>query len=438
MVAKSAMKPPKKTGRRPTKGTVSKANRPITVTNRVPSTNNGSLPVQKLTLKLSNRGTTKSGRQVKQKQDPYAVTGEEYDEMMQIDSSSRKLPKTYGGKCGLIMLLALRTPAVTSSSTPAPHITLPATTDPYRGHHSGHYPASIDNSIFQLADTLRDAPNVQVELPDLEDDNNPDAYKPWTAKQLVHLYLVCYHRQQWNGCDLIADTWIRALQKANAGHDMKGKMWKPNQATNYNPVTSKDYADVEDPILDTSVFDFDQDRINELFFHTNKKCGVRFLWADAMALCGSVIEDKLEKAEPLTDRSWHKDLVWEIMKTSLRLVRAKLTLKIEEKTPSEWCRRYHEHGRNRRGLPCYRDLRRIQDLARENSGDGGTVQPIQNGNRKVAQPKCMVSDGEEEGSDEDAEGVMDGDYQPRTKRVNFQDQQFAWDVQHREVVSEEE
>jgi hypothetical protein len=435
MVPKSAMKPPKETGRRPAKGNINKANKPATVTNGVPLTSDGSLPVQKLTLKL-NRGTTKSGREVKQTQDPYAATDKEYDDLMQIDSSSRKLYKTFGGGHRLIILPALRAPAVTSTCTPAPHITSPVTIDSYYIHHFGHYPANIDNSIFQLADTLRDAPDVQVELPDLEDDNNPDAYKPWTAKQLVHLYLVCYHREQWNSCDLIADTWIRALQQANARRDMQGKMWKPNQATNYNPVTSKDYADIEDPVLDARVCDFDQDRMNELFFHTNEKCGARFLWADAMALCGSIIEDKLEKAEPLMGRSWHKDLVWEIMKTSLRLVRAKLTLKIEEKTPSEWCRRYHEHGRNRRGLPCYRDLRRNQELVKQNGGDGGAVQPVQNGKRKVAPPKGIVLGGEES-SNEDAEGGMDDVYQPRAKRVDFQVPKLAWDVHH-EVVSEEE
>jgi hypothetical protein len=329
---------------------------------------------------------------------------------------------------------------VTSTYTLAPRITLPSKADEYHAHHTGHYPASIDGSIFQLADTLRDAPEVQIELPDLEDDNDPDAYKPWTAKQLVHLYIVCYHREQWDGCDLIADTWIRALQRTNARYDMKGKMWKPNQSTTYKAVTSKDYTDIEDPVLDSSVFDFDQDRINELFFHTNKKCGARFLWADAMALCGSVIEDKLEKLEPLTGRGWHKDLVWEIMKTSLRLVRAKLTLKIEEKTPSEWCRRYHEHGRNNRGLRCYRELRQFQEAAKANSGDVvvscGTVQPVNHAKRKAAQPERMVGEGEEESSDEDTEREINDGYAP-SKRVNFQDWNLALEFDD-EAISEEE
>jgi hypothetical protein len=94
MVTKSAMKPPKKTGRRPPKRNIIKAKNPTTVTSGVPPPSNGSFPVQKLTLKLKGRGsnapTTKSGRKVEQMQDPYSVTGEEYDDLMQIDSSSRK------------------------------------------------------------------------------------------------------------------------------------------------------------------------------------------------------------------------------------------------------------------------------------------------------------------------------------------------------------
>jgi hypothetical protein len=94
MVAKSAMKPSKKTGRRPPKRNIIKAKSPTSVTNGAPPSSNGSFPVQKLTLKLKSRGSnapnTKSGRKVKQTQDLYSVTGEEYNDLMQIDSSSRK------------------------------------------------------------------------------------------------------------------------------------------------------------------------------------------------------------------------------------------------------------------------------------------------------------------------------------------------------------
>ena len=226
-------------------------------------------------------------------------------------------------------------------------------------------------------DYLWQQPEVQISLPSLESDDNLHVDVKWTAKQLSHLYLIAYHANEYNTCDLIADTWIRALQKANAKPNYN--LWKANQAKNYKPLTEKDYIDIDDPELDKSVTRFDRDRLNELYSHTDKDCGARFLWADAMALCGSRIEADMERTGNVK-ADWHKDLVWNIMCTSLRLTRARLTLKIEEKTKGAWCSRYHEHEKHQK--PCYRAVYEEQERWKNESGArsfpcrGDSIQPI--------------------------------------------------------------
>ena len=108
--------------------------------------------------------------------------------------------------------------------------------------------------------------------------------------------------------------------------------------------------DVQDPEVNLlDVTRFSPERLRELYTHTRPKCGARLLWADAMALCGRKMENDIVKRSDV----WPKELFFDVMCTSLRLVGRKLTLKIEEKYEGAWCR-YHEHAKH--GLPCYRQL----------------------------------------------------------------------------------
>lgn len=124
----------------------------------------------------------------------------------------------------------------------------------------------------------------------------------------------------------------------------------------------KDYGlEIQDPLLDNDVTDFDAERLQALYDHTRSKCGARLLWADAMTLCGRKMESQIEKRPGI----WPRELVHDIMCTALRMVGRKLTLKIEEKYEGAWCR-YHEHIKH--GLPCYRELVWRQKDWRGNKG----------------------------------------------------------------------
>ncbi|KAF2795359.1 hypothetical protein K505DRAFT_382496 [Melanomma pulvis-pyrius CBS 109.77] len=402
---------------------------------------NGNPPKQTLMLKPARGGNgpkTSSGRPVKVTQDPQAATSEELNRYLQdaADSakSSCKSSTPFTKERPLSTLLASPVPAVAPAVAPAT-LDTPCSTkaqgpspwpepDPWYTHSSGNFPADIDSSVYQLAEILQTQDEVQTELPDLENDTDPDGVTPWSAKQLVHLYILCYHNGEYNSCDLIADTWIRALQKQNSKSN--GKMWKRNPTSGYELVTAHDYDDIDDPRMDHDVPDFDQDRLNELYFHTNKDCGARLLWADAMALAGSNLEEKMEESEAKTDKMWHKDLVWDIMRTSLRLTRAKLTLKIEEKAQGAWCARYHEHGKHEK--PCYlqsqpQPQQEAAGLDADGDGDGEPVPP-QDTNKRTREAAELdeVESASESGDsdrDEDAEDEPKVVYQPAYKRVKF-------------------
>lgn len=187
--------------------------------------------------------------------------------------------------------------------------------------------------------------------------------KPYTSTLLTQLYIQCYENQLWHFCDLIADTWIRALQEANRrshkSKDVRDHMWRKNKPLGKIFAEKKkgfktdvyDFGmDVQDPEVNLlDVTRFSPERLRELYTHTRPKCGARLLWADAMALCGRKMENDIVKRSDV----WPKELFFDVMCTSLRLVGRKLTLKIEEKYEGAWCR-YHEHAKH--GLPCYRQL----------------------------------------------------------------------------------
>jgi len=186
--------------------------------------------------------------------------------------------------------------------------------------------------------------------------------KPYVAKLLTELYIQCYQNQLWHLCDLVADTWIRALQTANKrtqrSNNVNDYMWRKNVALE-NKFAEKKKGfkkdvfefglDIEDPDLANDVTAINSEHLHDLYAHTGSKCGARLLWADAIALCGKKAEHDITRRPG----AWPEELFFDVMCTSLRMVGRKLTLKIEEKYEGAWCR-YHEHGKH--GIPCYRRL----------------------------------------------------------------------------------
>jgi hypothetical protein len=226
-----------------------------------------------------------------------------------------------------------------------------------------HLTFQANNTVYEILNTLQGSPKTQIHLPDIDTAATPGVQLPYTATFLTHLYIVCYHTKHWHLCDLVADTWIRAFHTLRKKAERSGKeenmLWRPNSALASRgkkcfDVSAPDYKlSVQDPALDPNVTDFDNTALSELYNNTHPTCGARFLWADAMTLCG----DKLEKMMVQMKRrgqTWHPDLLHNIACSSLRMVRRKLTLKIEEHTEGAYCKRYHEHTKH--DLPCYRLL----------------------------------------------------------------------------------
>lgn len=255
---------------------------------------------------------------------------------------------------------------------------------------------SIDPKVFEIMEELKNS-DFSIDLPTLSSGIDDDE-QPYTAITLLHLYLLAYHHKKWNLCDLIADTWIRAFhaQRNHGARDPTHQLWRLNTALVKRQQLANDakqqgvpgvYAEfhrnapdykltIFDPLLAPDICDFDSSNLNELYHHTESDCGARELWADAMALCG----DKTEQM--LVDSAkggfvWHKDLLFNVMASSLRMVRRKLTLKIEESTEGAWCKRYHEHGKH--GLPCYRELawKRKQELGDSDDEDADMAAAIE-------------------------------------------------------------
>jgi hypothetical protein len=218
---------------------------------------------------------------------------------------------------------------------------------------------------------LRSSSATHIQLPSLHVHAGSNEETPYSAEFLANLYLLCYKEEQWDFCDLVADTWIRALQRASKLETNHQIIWRKNHALLRRQATGKkgfdqdapDYdLDVEDPTIGSEVARFDENILNDLYENTFKESGARLLWADAMALCGSELEETTQQMVKHGHR-WHPDLVYDIMCTSLRMVRRRLTLKIEEGTEGAWCQRYHEHTKHRQ--PCYRWLAWQEQLAQD-------------------------------------------------------------------------
>lgn len=255
-------------------------------------------------------------------------------------------------------------------------------------HHNKPKQVTVDPMVHEIMSNLQNSSKIYIDLPELANAEDPDEDRPYTAKCLTSLYILCYDRQLWNLCDVIVDTWIRAFHRLrkHSQKDMQQQsdraLWRRNiplenrkremndqalQSKQTSSVLSKkrpkgigfdlDPPDYKlcalDPELTNDVTDFNNVLLNDLYKHTQVNCGARLLWADAISLCGSKMEEVIggwnEEGHEI-----HADLLLDIMQTSLRMVRRKLTLKIEESTEGVWCKRYHEHWKHE--LPCYREL----------------------------------------------------------------------------------
>ncbi|KAF1947494.1 hypothetical protein EJ02DRAFT_507927 [Clathrospora elynae] len=248
------------------------------------------------------------------------------------------------------------------------------------------------DEVYVVLNALRSTPTSPIDLPGLINAKDAHQPQPYSAKFLTDLYILCYQSKCWHLCDMIADTWIRAFhaQRRNGQKNPAYQTWRPNTALERRKRDAQeakrkgipdlhpefdthapDYGlEAADPELDEDVTAMHTDLLNKLYDHTDKQCGARLLWADALALSG----DKMEKAiESATKRghALHADLLFNIMQTSLRMLRRKLTLKIEESTEGAWCRRYHEHAKY--GRVCYRKVACDEEKEGERvmEGEGG-------------------------------------------------------------------
>lgn len=258
------------------------------------------------------------------------------------------------------------------------------TTSKLEPPHPGLHNLDIDQDTRLIVEALQSATETAVDLPTLSKPTDPDEEEPYTAKTLTHLYLLCYEAEFWNGCDLIADTWIRALHDLrdhpdpDARRTHKGMLWRRNAAlerqkahldrqnrilrglekptfkgVGFCTTPPPDYElVVADPKLTDDVTMYNANLLNEIYANTPIDCGARLLWSDAMVLCGDA-KGGFYGITQADRKFWHEDLVFDVLQTALRLARRKLTLKIEESMEGSWCTRYHEHAKH--GKPCYRE-----------------------------------------------------------------------------------
>lgn len=247
---------------------------------------------------------------------------------------------------------------------------------------------AVHENVIQVYDSLVAQPDIQMELPDFTEPNpdpelrhneEEDVVKPWTSQDLFHLYILAYSNKKYHICDLVADTWIRQFQVIDA----KGrtKIWQENKTTFIRErFANAPRNDNGAPEFSSGAMRFDIGRIHELYENTRDDCGARFIWADAMALCGKGLETQLRKAgEPMDMDDWPDQLMKEICKVTLRAMRIRLTLKIEEPHPEEWCERYHEHPKYNQ--PCYRRIHYETEAAKAAEAvQGGDAMEVDNGN----------------------------------------------------------
>lgn len=282
---------------------------------------------------------------------------------------------------------------------------------------------ATEERVDEIVGLLGPGPKMVVELPQMKPDDGSEM--PYSATLLMRLYIRAHKEERWHICDLVADTWIRAFHEKRRRQEHVNEFdkmcWRFNEplytrrtkgskgfdpnAPNWSSV-----LDEYDPPLDPDVTDFKPELLDQLYTQAEGPCAARNLWADAMALCGS----KLEKCMQIDKRrgvKWNEKLVYDIMCTTLRMTRRKLTLKVEEATEGAWCKRYHMHALHNK--PCYRKLAYDRKLMGEDASDEDEQQgepmtlvletdigtPLKRGAEEEA---C-------EAIDEDAEGESDDD-----------------------------
>jgi hypothetical protein len=272
-----------------------------------------------------------------------------------------------------------------NDSTGFPTVNTVHTPSSYREDQQSSCTLPVSNMFMEVMKHLRGPGKVHINLPHLVDAENPDADMSYSGLLLMQLYLEAYNTSRYDFCDLIADTWIRAFHALRWRDERQGNgeeiTWRPNEAlTRRRAQGKRGFEDqvpqwsgelpIQDPEMDPGVTDFRVDLLDALYTGTKPDCGARFLWADAMALCGSKLETKMQIMKRRNEK-WNPDLVYDIMCTGLRMARRKLTLKIEESTKGAWCKRYHEHTRH--GLPCYRELASQGGGTSDEDGPEGVV-----------------------------------------------------------------
>lgn len=274
------------------------------------------------------------------------------------------------------------------------------------------FTGSTSQDVYNILNTLQSSNEIQVDLPNLYTSDDTKVVKPYTSAVLTELYIQCYEKQLWHFCDLIADTWIRALQYANrrrsySTENIKTHLWRQNKALEKKFAEKKkgfkkdvwEFAlDIEDPKMDSDATAINPERLRDLYAHTSPNCGARLLWADAMALSGRKLEHEMAREPDV----WPADLFFDVMCTALRMVGRKLTLKIEEAYEGAWCR-YHEHGKQ--GQPCYRKLAWIQQFIRDEEGTAEDIM-ISSSTRARVRARQTAS-GDQESSDG---GAADDDF----------------------------
>ncbi|KAL6707532.1 hypothetical protein ACN47E_004102 [Coniothyrium glycines] len=243
---------------------------------------------------------------------------------------------------------------------------------------------AISPSLTHLFTSLRTHPTPLTHLPPLLSSS---PLTPFTAAHLTHLYILAYTASLPHLCDLIIDTWIRAFHTQRT---QSPGLWRPNPALTRREHTARSRRNAglppeptdpapqynlpgTDPVIDASATrDIHIDLLSALYTYTAPECGARLLWADALALGGQDVETALVKQTTQQHATGARatnnhnnnnnnninvlpEAFWrDLACTGLRLVRRKLTLKIEERGEGDWCKRYHEHTRS--GARCYRVL----------------------------------------------------------------------------------
>ncbi|KAF1980333.1 hypothetical protein BU23DRAFT_548494 [Bimuria novae-zelandiae CBS 107.79] len=238
--------------------------------------------------------------------------------------------------------------AYSNVSVPVPNLT---------SHEQHRFHATFDDRTKQIFDHL--VGRALKVLPDISDEQ--DETIKWTAKSLTNLYIYSLTQGCTKLCDLVADLWIHGFHERARGKPCGVRpFWMENTAhtdrepDDYKcrgmPPKKKWQKELDLPELNDNVTVFHPELVNQLYHHTPRDHPVRNLWADSIALGGPTAEKILLRMRK-NGTEFHEDFIWDVMCTSLRMARKKLTLRIEMLGKDAWCERYHIHGKE---TPCHR------------------------------------------------------------------------------------